>query len=49
MGLREPKEDKEGMSDLISQTSEDLAFLSSNFNRFLSLKRRGTGKAAFGR
>jgi hypothetical protein len=41
--------ENEGMSDFISQTSEDLAFLSSNFNRFLSLKRSGTGKAPFGR
>jgi hypothetical protein len=35
------------MSSLISQTSEDLAFLSSNFNHFLSLNRIGIGKAGF--
>jgi hypothetical protein len=37
------------MSSFISQTSEDLAFLSSNFNRFLSLNRIGIGKTGFDR
>jgi hypothetical protein len=32
------------MSDVISQTSEDLAFLSFGFNLFLNLSRTGTGK-----
>jgi len=37
------------MSSLISQTSEDLAFLSFNFNHFLSLNQTGIGKTGFAR
>lgn len=37
------------MSSFISQTSEDLAFLSSNFNLFFHLVRAGIGKRGFGR
>ena len=36
------------MSNFISQTSEDLAFLLSSFKSFLSLHRTGTGKRRFG-
>jgi hypothetical protein len=39
--------ENEGISSRISQTSEDLAFLSFNFNCFLSLNRGGIGKAGF--
>lgn len=37
------------MSSFISQTSEDLAFLSFNCNHFLSLNRTGIGKTGFDR
>jgi len=37
------------MSSFISQTSEDLAFLSFNFNPFFHLIRTGIGKREFDR